>query len=129
MFRGGVVGRGVMPGTCCSQLGLQVYTGSFTTGQQGEMVCSFSQGRHLCGLGSVRQGIGRLSTGYESRMSQSLILTDTLSSDFKTFSKGHIFSLSWFKVQDLSFGFISTSAEGQHTIAPKCPYKVGKSKG
>jgi hypothetical protein len=34
-------------------LGLQIYAGSFETGQQGEMVCCFSQGRHLLGLGSA----------------------------------------------------------------------------
>jgi hypothetical protein len=41
-------------------LGLKVYAGSFETGQQGEMVCHFSQGRHLLGLGTVQCGICRL---------------------------------------------------------------------
>jgi hypothetical protein len=44
-------------------LGLQIYTGSFETGWQREMVCHFSQGRHSLGLGSVQWGIGWLSTG------------------------------------------------------------------
>jgi hypothetical protein len=43
-------------------LGLQVYAGSFETGWWAEMVCCFSQGRHFLGLGSVWQGIGRVST-------------------------------------------------------------------
>jgi hypothetical protein len=42
-------------------LGLQVYKGSFETGQQGEMVCHFSQDRHFLGLDSVQWGIERLS--------------------------------------------------------------------
>jgi hypothetical protein len=32
-------------------LGVQVYAGSFETGQQEEIACLFSQGRHLLGLG------------------------------------------------------------------------------
>jgi hypothetical protein len=44
-------------------LGLQIYIGSFETGQQGEMAGGFSQDKHLLGLGSAHQGIGRLSTG------------------------------------------------------------------
>jgi hypothetical protein len=38
-------------------LGLQVYKGSFKTGQQGEMACCFSQGRYFLGLGSACWGI------------------------------------------------------------------------
>jgi hypothetical protein len=34
-------------------LRLQIYAGSFETSQWGEMVCCFSQGRHLLGLGSA----------------------------------------------------------------------------
>jgi hypothetical protein len=44
-------------------LGLQIYKGSFETGQQGEMAFNFSQGRHLLGLDSVQWGVGRLSMG------------------------------------------------------------------
>jgi hypothetical protein len=45
-------------------LGLQIYTGSFETGQLVEMVGSFSESRCLLGLGSARQGISRLSMVY-----------------------------------------------------------------
>jgi hypothetical protein len=44
-------------------LGLQVYIGSIAISWQGEMVCHFSQGRHLLGLGSVWQGISGLPMG------------------------------------------------------------------
>jgi hypothetical protein len=44
-------------------LGLQIYAGTFETSCQGEMVCHFSQGRHLLGLGSVWQGISGLPMG------------------------------------------------------------------
>jgi hypothetical protein len=74
------VGRGVCVVHFAHLLGLQVYAGSLETGQQGEMVYRFSQGRHFLGLGSVWRGIERLSTGYRSSMSQSLILVDALSS-------------------------------------------------
>jgi hypothetical protein len=61
---------------------LQVNTGSFETGQWGEIVYSFSQGRHSLELGSVWNGIGMFSMVLESRMSQSLILFDAVSSAY-----------------------------------------------
>jgi hypothetical protein len=44
-------------------LSLQIYVGSFETGQQGEMVGGFSQSRCLLRLCSAQQGTGRLSMG------------------------------------------------------------------
>jgi hypothetical protein len=43
-------------------LDLQI-AGSFETSCLGEIACYFSQGKPLLELGSVRQGIGRLSIG------------------------------------------------------------------
>jgi hypothetical protein len=45
-------------------LGLQVYTGSFETGQWGEIARHFSKYGHLVGLGSARRSVSRLSTGW-----------------------------------------------------------------
>jgi hypothetical protein len=61
---------------------LQVYAGSFETGQQIEMVCHFSQVIYFLGLVSVPWGTGRLSKCYGFRILQSKVLVDALSSAY-----------------------------------------------
>jgi hypothetical protein len=61
-------------------LDLQIYAGRFETSQQGEMVDSSSQGRHLLGVGSAQWGVGRLPIGFQYAVG--LVPFEALSSAF-----------------------------------------------
>jgi hypothetical protein len=76
----GLGGACVVHGT--HLLCLKIYQTALKLGWQGEMVGSFSQGRCSLGLGSAWRGVGRLSMGYGSKMSQGSVLFDALPSSF-----------------------------------------------